>query len=124
MRQPLLFAVLGFLISGAALGQNTSPVVEAHALFSTDAAHPGSTLKAAVEARIASGYHINDHHPSLDYLIPTELKIEPTRQVAIEKVVYPKREATKLAHANEPLAVYEGTHALGGKLKVPPTVAP
>jgi len=124
MRQPLLFAVSVCLISGAALGQNTPPVVDAHALLSTDAAHPGSTVKAAVEARIASGYHINDHHPSLDYLIPTELKLEPTKQVEIEKVVYPKGEAKKFAFADAPLSVYEGTLVVGAKLKVAPTVPP
>ena len=124
MRQPLLFAVLAGLISGAALGQNNPPVVDAHALLSTDAAHPGSTVKAAVEAHIASGYHINDHHPSLDYLIPTELKLEPTKQVEIEKVVYPKGEAKKFAFADAPLSVYEGALVVGAKLKVAPTVPP
>ena len=126
MRHTLLFAVSVCLISGVALGQSTRtpPVVEAHALLSTDAAHPGSTLKAAVEARIAPGYHINDHHPSLDYLIPTELKLEPTKQVEIEKVVYPKGEAKKFAFADAPLSVYEGALVVGAKLKVAPTVPP
>jgi thiol:disulfide interchange protein DsbD len=124
MRQPLLGALLVCLISGAAPGQGVPQVVEARALLATDASHPGSTVKAAVEARIAPGYHINDHHPSLEYLIPTEFALEPTKQVTVEKVFYPKGEAKKSAFADEPVSVYEGSLLVGAKLKVASAAPP
>ncbi len=93
-------------------------------VLATDAAHPGSTVEAAVEAQIASGYHINDHHPSLDYLIPTELQLEPSKQASVEKVVYPKGEPQKFAFADGPLSVYEGSLLVGARLKVPTGLAP
>ena len=93
-------------------------------MLATDAAHPGSTVEAAVEAQIASGYHINDHHPSLDYLIPTELQLEPSKQVSVEKVVYPKGEPQKFAFADRPLSVYEGSLVVRARLKLATGLAP
>src|SRR5579863_10445217 len=109
----------GFLLlvmcaaSTAAWSQAAPPVVETRTVLATDAGHSGSTVEAAVEAEIASGYHINDHHPSLDYLIPTELKLDPSKQVSVEKVVSPKGEPQKFAFADEPLSVYEGNLVVG-----------
>jgi len=84
----------------------------------TDAGHPNSTVKLAVEVRVAPGYHINDHKPSLDYLIPTELKLEPTKQVTVKNVVYPKGTPKKFAFSDMPLAVYEGTVVVGAVLQI------
>jgi len=124
MIKTLLCVSLISLMAGAALGQNSAPVVEAQMVLVTDAVHPGSGVEAAVEAKIASGYHINDHHPSLDYLIPTELKLDPSKQVSVEKVVYPKGEPQKFAFADAPLSVYEGSLVVGAKLKVATGLAP
>lgn len=112
------------LTVGKALDQNSSPIVEARTVLATDGAHPGSAVKAAVVAQIAPGYHINDHQPTLEYLIPTELRIEPTKQVGVEKVFYPKGKAKKFAFADGLLSVYEGTLLVGALLKVAQTVPP
>lgn len=124
MRRALLCLAVAFLAAGVGGAQNAEPVVEARMLLGTDAAYAGSTVNLAVEAQVASGYHINDHHPSLDYLIPTELKLEPAKQVSLDKVVYPKGEPKKFAFSDEPLSVYEGSLLMGAKLKVAPGVAP
>jgi thiol:disulfide interchange protein DsbD len=118
-----IFLLVTCWVASAARGQ-APPVVETRAVLATDAGHPGSTVEAAVEAQIASGYHINDHHPSLDYLIPTELKLDSSKQVSVEKVVYPKGEPVKFAFADEPLSVYEGSLVVGAKLKLVPGLAP
>src|SRR5437762_5834818 len=96
------------LISGLTAAQQSPQVVQARTLLSSDAAHAGFTLKAAIEAQIASGYHINDHHPTLDYLIPTEAKLESSKEITVETVVYPKGTPTKFAFADQPLSVYQG----------------
>ncbi len=90
-------------------------------VLATDNVHPGSPVKAAVVAQIASGYHINDHQPTLDYLIPTELKLEPNKQVEVSEVVYPKGTLERLAFADTPLSVYEGELVVTAALKVPST---
>jgi DsbC/DsbD-like thiol-disulfide interchange protein len=87
---------------------NNNPVVEAHAVMATDAGHADSPLKLAVLGQVAPGYHINDHKPSLDYLIPTELKVDPSDQFTVRNVVYPQGTLKRFAFSDVPLSVYEG----------------
>ncbi|HXW15113.1 MAG TPA: protein-disulfide reductase DsbD domain-containing protein [Terriglobia bacterium] len=95
--------------------QNNNPVVEAHAVMATDAGHADSPLKLAVLAEVAAGYHINAHKPSLDYLIPTELKVDLNDQFTIKNVVYPQGTLKRFAFSDVPLSVYEG-HVVVGML--------
>lgn len=114
----LLSLVLVCLAASDCLGQSSPQVVEVRTVLASEGVRPGSTLKAAVVARIAPGYHINDHKPTLDYLIPTEWKLESTKQVSVDKVVYPKGELKKFAFSDMQLSVYQGTLAVGALLKV------
>lgn len=98
--------------------QDSNHIVEVRALLATDATHPGSTAKAAVVAQIAPGYHINDHKPSLEYLIPTELKLDASKHVNLEGVSFPNGSLKKLAFSDSPLSVYEGRLVVGALLKV------
>jgi Thiol:disulfide interchange protein DsbD, N-terminal len=107
----------------AAWGQ-VPQVVKARMVLAASAAHPGAPAKAAVVAEIAPGYHINDHKPTLDYLIPTEVVFEPSKEIGAEKVDYPKGQLVKFTFADESLSVYEGTIAVGVALKVVPVAAP
>lgn len=99
-------------------------MVKARLLLSTDAVHPGGTAHVVVWVRIAAGYHINDHHPSLDYLIPTELTLNPGKAFAVQNITYPKGSPEKFAFSNTRLAVYEGEIDIGAVLKVDRNVAP
>lgn len=119
----LSFAVAAWL-TPLLLAQTDAPVIEARMVLTTDAVHPGSVAKAALVALIPSGYHINDHKPSLDYLIPTELRLEPSKQFEAAKIDYPKGELLKLAFSDTPLSVYQGKLVVGATLKVAPAVPP
>ncbi len=118
MRYVLMGALLFGALGGTAAAQNSAPVVEARVVTATDAVHPNSVARVAVIAQVASGYHINDHHPSLDYLIPTELKLEPAKQVMVKDVVYPKGELKRFAFSESPLSVYQGSVVLGVVLQI------
>ena len=123
----LLYLLLVLAVApwpGWLLAQTDLPVVEARMVLATDAVHSGSPAKAAVVAEIASGYHINDHKPSLDYLIPTELKLEPDKSIEVTKIDYPKGELLRLAFSDTPLSVYQGKIVVGTTLKVAPATAP
>ena len=123
MRRTLLSAI--FLCATAvSFAADKPPIVTARALLESDAAHPGSTVKAAVVAQIASGYHINDHKPSLEYLIPSELKLEANPQVAVQDIDYPRGKAVKFAFADTSLSVYQGTLVVTAKLKIARTAPP
>lgn len=105
-------------VTAIAAAQNRPPVVQARMVLATDAVHPGSSAKAAVVAEIAPGFHINDHQPTLDYLIPTELKLDPSPRLAVAKLVYPKGELKTFAFSDTRLSVYQGTVEVGALVKV------
>jgi DsbC/DsbD-like thiol-disulfide interchange protein len=93
-------------------------VVSARMLLGTDGVHAGAPAQAAVVAEVASGYHINDHHPSLDYLIPTQVKLDPSPRLTVDKLVYPKGELKSFAFSDTQLSVYQGKVTVGILLNV------
>ena len=117
-----MFAWLaGAVVPGAA---QSASVVTGRMVLETDGAHSGSPLKAAVVAEVASGYHINDHVPSLDYLIPTELKLEAAAPLSLGAVVYPKGTPRKFEFLDVPISVYEGKLVVGAVVKVAADASP
>ncbi len=95
-----------------------APVVSGHMVLDADEAHAGSSLKAAVVAEVAAGYHINDHVPSLDYLIPTELKLQADEPLSLGSIAYPKGRPEKFSFLDTPISVYQGKLLVGATLKV------
>ena len=117
MRMLLWCSILTLMATSMGWAQNKNPVVEARAVMATDAAHANSAVKLAVLAQVAAGYHINDHKPSLDYLIPTELKVDPSDLFTVKNVVYPKGTPKKFEFSDVPLSVYEGPLVVGALLQ-------
>jgi DsbC/DsbD-like thiol-disulfide interchange protein len=118
MHRILLGCVLICWAVAGSAAVNAPPVVEASAVLQTDAVHPGSTVQAAVVAKITPGYHINDHKPSHDYLIPTELKLDASDQVTVQEIHYPPGTPIKFEFDDAKLSVYEGTLVVHAVLKV------
>lgn len=114
---------LGLIGLGAPLAPAVS-VVTGRMLLETDGAHAGSAVKAAVVAEVAPGYHINDHVPSLNYLIPTEVKLEAAKSISAGPAVYPKGVPRKFEFLETPISVYEGKLVVGILLKVDPKAPP
>ncbi len=117
MRILLWSWVVALTFTNLGWAQNHTPVVEAHVVLATDAGHANSPVKLAVLAQVAAGYHINDHKPTLDYLIPTEIKVEPSDQFVVKSVVYPKGTPKKFEFSDVPLSVYEGPLVVGAVLQ-------
>ena len=124
MRRIILGSISLLAAISLSAGQNSNHVVEVQALMATDAIHSGSRAKAAVVAQITPGYHINDHNPSLDYLIPTDLKLEVSKQISLAGVFFPKGSLNKFAFSDAPLSVYEGKLVVGTLVKVAKGVPP
>ena len=103
-------AVVFSIFLCAAVGWTQAPgqVVKAKVTMESPTARPDSVVKATVMVDVLPGYHINDHHPTLDYLIPTEVKLEPSKGVTLKDVTYPKGEMRKFAFSDGQLSVYEG----------------
>jgi DsbC/DsbD-like thiol-disulfide interchange protein len=117
----LCLGLITFALSSAA---QAPPVVTGQILLETEGAHAGSNIKAAVLAQVASGYHINDHVPSLNYLIPTELKLDPTKPISVGSTVYPKGTPRKFEFLETPISVYEGRLLIGAMVRIDANAAP
>ena len=113
-----------FLAPCGSFAGGNGPVVEVRTFLASSAVHPGSEAKVAVVATVASGFHINDHQPSLDYLIPTEVVFEKTDSLRAEKVVYPGGKPRKFAFLDSPISVYEGETCFGAILRASPSLRP
>lgn len=118
--------VIGLALLGAARGQtpDVPKRVKTSVLLSVDQAHPGSSFQAAVIAELEKPWHINAHKPTLDFLIPTELRLEPLDGFTIGPVQYPAAKRLKFEFADEPLDVYDGQVIMRVPIKVARNVAP
>ncbi|MEK6284830.1 MAG: cytochrome c biogenesis protein CcdA [Acidobacteriota bacterium] len=101
--------VLG-LLPLTVLAQGSDRVVKAKGFASVDGVRPGDKFKVAVAVEVGDGYHINAHRPSLDFLIPTTVKFEPSAGISVAQEKYPAPKHRKFEFAPETeLAVHEGT---------------
>ncbi len=123
-KEAILLSIVLACVALGARAQGSKHVVEAKTVLEADGAAPGATLKAAAIARIAPGYHVNDHKPSQEYLIPTEWRLEGTPEISVLKLIYPKGEVKKFAFSDEGLSVYAGQLTIGALLKVSPAAKP
>ncbi len=113
-----MVVLLGAIAVQIGWSQGNTAVVEAHAVMATDAVHADSVAKVAILAQVAPGYHINDHKPSLDYLIPTRFVADSSDQFSVKNLVYPKGNPKSFPFSDVPLSVYEGQVVVGVMLQV------
>ena len=109
MKILFLAGILLSLAARIASAQAPGQVVKAKVVMASQTARPNTVVRAAIVADVLPGYHINDHHPSLDYLIPTEVKLEPSKQLTVQDITYPKGEPQRFAFSDTPLSVYQGS---------------
>ena len=69
----------------------------------------GKSGDVELRFRVASGFHINSNTPKEEYLIPTDLKLDPPTDIIVGKVTYPPGIDASLPFApDEKLSVYTG----------------
>lgn len=120
----IIAALFILAIAWPGLSQAPQNIVTAKMLLATEAVHSGSLARAAVVAEISQGYHINDHHPTLPYLIPTSVKFVPEKQFTIERISYPKGKLQKFVFAENGLSVYQDRLVIPAGLQTASGVKP
>jgi len=65
-----------------------------------------------VRCELASGWHVNSHTPSEEYLIPTVVEVAPAQGATISPPNYPEGKDTKFSFSDKPLSVYAGSFAV------------
>jgi thiol:disulfide interchange protein DsbD len=108
---------IGFLIicENSLYAQESTPVPKASAVVrprtfvSLDVVPQGKEFQIAVVIEIARGYHMNSHHPSDAYLIPTTLTPQVPAGFQLVDTIYPDGHAQKFSFSpDKPLDVYSG----------------
>jgi thiol:disulfide interchange protein DsbD len=100
---------------------SASTVVKPHIFVSLDPVPRGKEFKVAVVADIASGFHVNSHKPTDEYLIATTLKPELPAGFELIDTMYPKGKLEKFAFSPEhPLEVYSESVTLVLRLSAKP----
>jgi hypothetical protein len=123
MNRARLRSLLGLLLACVVLAARGAParaqqgaVPEASQLIQVATAGievpPGGETKARVTLTIAKGWHVNANPPALDYLIPTEAKVEAGSGLTPGAVHYPAAKKVKLGFEDSELAVYDGETVL------------
>ena len=108
----------GLLLAGLILGTSvqaqtgadpSAGIVTPRLVADADRLVAGRPFRLSFVAGIKSGWHINSHKPKEDYLIPTDVAIQPSPGLTLGPTVYPKHIERKFAFSEAPLFVYEGT---------------
>ena len=103
---------LAFTALGAAAVAFAAPAPDPATLLTVEASikpAPAAGMGTlAIRARLASGWHVNSHHPSEEYLIPTAVRLEFANGVKLGEPRYPEGKMLKFSFAESPLSVYAG----------------
>ncbi len=103
------------LVGGSLFAQPAASLVEVRASVSPATVAPGGTFSLVVTANLRAGWHVNAHQPSEDYLIATNVSLEPLAGITFAGIRYPAAKQAKFSFADKPLAVYEGTITVTGQ---------
>jgi len=118
---PILFATATLALAGPAAPQ-LKPEQKASFVLAADrtAYDAGSPARVAALVTIESGWHVNSHQPTFEWLIPTELTLELPAGWKAGSFRYPAAKMQRFAFEKEPLAVYDGDVVILAALQVPP----
>ncbi len=104
----------------AVSGPSPEPNINIKGYYANDKAPRGRVVRAAIVIEIPAGYHVNANRPLGKYAIPTTVKIEAPKGVAVGPISFPRAIVRKLkAVNNESLALYEGRAILRFNVTVP-----
>ncbi len=111
-------------LAGPAAAQLRPPEVSIAPVMETDAAHPGTTTRVALEVKLDPGFHVNSDTPLDDSLIPTALTLEMPEGFSLEGVAFPEAILIEQVIADEPLAVFEEEFRIGAILDLDASLTP
>ncbi|MEK7329208.1 MAG: protein-disulfide reductase DsbD domain-containing protein, partial [Candidatus Eisenbacteria bacterium] len=133
MKRALLVVMASaLLLAGAASAQlgggAQSAIPEAKDLVQASAAPvtiaAGGRAEARVMLRVREGWHINANPPSLDYMIPTVVKVTGAAGLAAGKPAYPPGHRQKLSFETTALVVYDAEAVVSVPLTAAADAAP
>ncbi len=105
-------AALGAALAVCAIAAVPSPEELLTVTARLAAADGAASGTLTVDARLLSGWHVNSHKPTEDYLIATAAQVAPAPGVVAGEPRYPEGRLVKFSFAENPLSVYEDRFAI------------
>jgi thiol:disulfide interchange protein DsbD len=96
---------------------SAASIVQPEAYVSLQPVPRGRLFEIAVVAKISTGFHINAHEPSEDYLIPTKVTADLPPGVSLVETIYPRGMMRTFRFSKTPLRVYESSFTVRMKLR-------
>ncbi|MHC4130216.1 MAG: cytochrome c biogenesis protein CcdA [Planctomycetota bacterium] len=93
-------------------------------IFGASAAHPGTSIHAAVEIQFPGKFHVQSNKPLDEFLIPSILTVTPPEGLTVREIVYPAPVMFEVEGFDEPLAVFDQTFVIGVALEIADDVRP
>ncbi len=91
-------------------------VAKPHAYVSLEEVPAGRPFEVAIVVDILTGYHMNSHTPTEEYLIPTGVTLAPTPGFRDLGTTYPDGQLLQFDFSKEKLSVYSGSVTIRVKL--------
>ena len=111
----------------ASISQPRRISISLNDLAEADGATPGTTFRVALEARLepqGSGLHVNSNDPLEDFLIRTDLKLDPPPGIELSGLAWPTPILLDQQGAEQPLAVFEENFVVGAALALSSDLPP
>ena len=121
-----VLCVLGVLSGGefsSATAQLKRIKADLTPLLESDAVHAGTTVRAALTVTLPDRFHVQSNKPRDPSLIATELTIDPPAGITVKEIVFPMPVDLKQQGADQPLAVFERSFAIGVEFTLAPGLA-
>ena len=99
-------------------------VAKPRAYVSLDEVPAGHLFEVAIVVDILTGYHMNSHTPSEEYLIPTGVTLAPTPGFRETGTTYPDGQMLQFDFSKEKLSVYSGSVTIRVKLAADASATP
>ena len=115
----LAIATVGITASGQDDARAmAATIVQPQAYVSLQPVPRVHSFEIALVAKISSGFHVNAHEPSEEYLIPTKVTADLPGGVSLVETDYPRGVMRAFRFSKTPLRVYEGSFTIRMKLRV------
>ena len=118
-----MLAIAAAVAAIASASASAQVEIDTEWVLESDAAHPGTTIHAALGVKIEEGWHVNADKPLEDFLIPTTLTLTPAAGITVRDIVYPQPIMLK-TELGDQMAVFENEFVIWIALDVAETVAP
>lgn len=117
---PYILGMAIMFVTGAHDVPSPSVTVELETAF----VHAGMPIHATIRVAFDAGWHVNVHKPNDEFLVPTELKINPISGIAVKEISYPEPVKVTFEGTGEELETYGPTFSIRVSLDVAGDVKP